>query len=141
MEKIPTMLFVVAAALINEVHEILVQKRPEGKALAGLWEFPGGKVEPGESPEEALVREIREELGVVIDGDAVAPLTFASHPAGDRNMVLLLYVCHSWQGTPEAIECPAMEWASIERLEQLSMPPADAPFIPALRAYLSSSDS
>ncbi len=100
MEKNPTMLFVVAAALTNQDGEILLQKRPEGRQMAGLWEFPGGKVDVGESPESALVRELQEELGIDVLAENLVPITFASEPLGDRNLLLLLYRCTKWQGEP-----------------------------------------
>lgn len=129
MEKNPTMLFVVAAALTNEVGEILLQKRPEGRQMAGLWEFPGGKVESGESPESALVRELKEELGIDVDGQNLIPLTFASAQNGDRNMVLLLYRCTSWQGEPTALDSPELCWRTAADMHGLPMPPADEPLV------------
>ncbi len=137
MEKYPTMLFVVAAALTNERDEILLQKRPEGRSMAGLWEFPGGKIEPGETSESALVRELKEELGVVIAPENLIPLTFASEPLEHQHLLLLLYVCRHWRGEPKPIESPEMCWASIEHMRKLAMPPADAPFIEVLERYLS----
>jgi 8-oxo-dGTP diphosphatase len=129
MEKNPTMLFVVAAALTNEVGEILLQKRPEGRQMAGLWEFPGGKVESGESPESALVRELKEELGIEVDVPDLIPLTFASAKNGDRYMVLLLYRCTRWQGQPNALESPELCWLSPADMHALPMPPADEPLV------------
>ncbi len=129
MEKNPTMLFVVAAALTNEVGEILLQKRPEGRQMAGLWEFPGGKVESGESPESALVRELKEELGIDVAGPDLIPLTFASAQNGDRYMVLLLYRCTSWQGQPTALESPELCWHKPADMHALPMPPADEPLV------------
>ena len=129
MEKNPTMLFVVAAALTNEVGEILLQKRPEGRQMAGLWEFPGGKVESGESPESALVRELKEELGIDVAGPDLIPLTFASAQNGDRYMVLLLYRCTSWQGHPTALESPELCWLKPADMHALPMPPADEPLV------------
>lgn len=129
MEKNPTMLFVVAAALTNEVGEILLQKRPEGRQMAGLWEFPGGKVESGESPESALVRELKEELGINVAGPDLIPLTFASAQNGDRYMVLLLYRCTSWQGQPTALESPELCWLKPADMHALPMPPADEPLV------------
>ncbi len=132
MEKNPTMLFVVAAALTNENDEILLQKRPEGRSMAGLWEFPGGKVEPFESPESALVRELKEELGVTVEGKNLTPVTFASEALGDKHLVLLLYACRIWSGDPLPLESPEIAWVSLNNMRKLDMPPADAPFIDAL---------
>jgi 8-oxo-dGTP diphosphatase len=132
MEKNPTMLFVVAAALTNENDEILLQKRPEGRSMAGLWEFPGGKVEPSESPDLALVRELKEELGVTVEGENLNPVTFASEALGDKHLVLLLYSCRVWFGDPLPLESPEIAWVSLNNMRKLDMPPADAPFIDAL---------
>jgi 8-oxo-dGTP diphosphatase len=146
MEKNPTLLFVVAAALINQADEILIQLRPAGKALAGLWEFPGGKVERGEPPKAALVRELYEELGINVDPADLLPLTFANEtmPSGgalggagaDPDLLLLLFVCRNWTGDPRPIECPDMQWVSIDRMRQLPMPPADKPFIEHLEKLI-----
>ena len=133
MEKNPTMLLVVAAALTNEVGEILLQLRPEGRSMAGLWEFPGGKVEAGENPESALVRELKEELGIDIDPVALTPFAFASEPLGDRHLLLLLYRCMRWSGTPLALESPELRWVSPTDMDQLPMPPADLPLMRALQ--------
>jgi 8-oxo-dGTP diphosphatase len=136
MEKNPTMLFVVAGALISQANEILVQKRPVGKSMAGLWEFPGGKVESHETPESALVRELKEELGIVIDPEKMVPATFASEPLGDRNLLLLLYICREWHGEVQALESLEMQWVTIDSIRALAMPPADAPFIDYLAKAL-----
>lgn len=125
-------LFVVALALIGPDGRILVQQRPPGKMMAGLWEFPGGKVEPGETPEAALVREIAEELDVRLDAGALAPLTFASEALGERHLLLLLYVAREWEGEPRALDASAIRWVTIEEMRALPMPPADAPFADAL---------
>ncbi len=135
MEKNPTMLFVVAAALTNEVGEILLQKRPEGRQMGGLWEFPGGKVEQGESPESALVRELKEELGVDVDPSNLIPLTFASARNGDRNMVLLLFRCTQWIGEPVALDSPELKWRLPADMDSLSMPPADVPLVEFLQKF------
>jgi 8-oxo-dGTP diphosphatase len=123
---------VVAAALIDRDGRVLVQLRPPGKAMAGLWEFPGGKVEPGETPEAALVRELEEELGIVVAQDALAPLTFASATLPGRHLLLLLYVCRAWGGVPQALDATALAWHAPAALRDLAMPPADLPFIAAL---------
>jgi 8-oxo-dGTP diphosphatase len=134
MEKNPTMLFVVAAALTNQAGEILLQKRPEGKQMAGLWEFPGGKVEPSESPESALVRELREELGIEVSALDLLPITFVSEPLGARHLVLLLYRCTQWQGEPAALDSPELRWLWPSDMHQLQMPPADVPLVLALES-------
>jgi 8-oxo-dGTP diphosphatase len=134
MEKNPTMLFVVAAALTNQAGEILLQKRPEGKQMAGLWEFPGGKVEPSESPESALVRELREELGIEVSALDLLPITFVSEPLGARHLVLLLYRCTQWQGEPAALDSPELRWLRPSDMHQLQMPPADVPLVLALES-------
>jgi 8-oxo-dGTP diphosphatase len=133
MEKNPTMLFVVAAALTNQDGEILLQKRPEGKQMAGLWEFPGGKVDTGESPESALVRELNEELGIKVSTENLVPVTFASEPLGERNLLLLLYRCTKWQGEPVALDSPELRWLLPSDMNSLSMPPADFPLVRALQ--------
>lgn len=129
-------LLVVAAALIDRDGRVLVQQRPEGKALAGLWEFPGGKVEPGETPEAALVRELAEELGIATESACLAPAAFASEPLSGRHMILLLYVCRKWRGTPEAREAAGLRWVRPVDLHALPMPPADKPLIGLLDALL-----
>lgn len=129
MEKNPTMLFVVAAALVNQANEILIQKRPAGKAMAGLWEFPGGKVEAGESPVAALIRELDEELAVGVEPENLLPVTFASEALDGAYLVLLLYLCRIWQGQPRAMESTAIEWVTLDEMRARAMPPADAPFI------------
>ena len=132
MEKNPTMLFVVAAALTNQAGEILLQKRPEGRQMTGLWEFPGGKVDAGESPESALVRELKEELGIEVDAQNLTPLTFASEPLGDRNLLLLLYRCEVWSGEPQALDAPELRWLQPSEMKDLPMPPADVPLVATL---------
>jgi len=129
-------LIVVAAALIDGDGRVLVQQRPLGKAMAGLWEFPGGKVEPGELPEAALIRELREELGIETQSACLAPACFASEPLGDRHMLLLLYVCRKWRGIPQALEAPAIRWVRTVELHGLDMPPADGPLIGLLEALI-----
>lgn len=126
------LLLVVACALVDTDNRVLVTRRPEGKQLAGLWEFPGGKLEPGERPEEALVRELKEELGIVTKVPCLAPLTFASHAYDDFHLLMPLYVCRRWEGTPESREGQAMKWVRPAALRDLPMPPADIPLIPHL---------
>ncbi|CAN5250221.1 (deoxy)nucleoside triphosphate pyrophosphohydrolase [soil metagenome] len=128
-------LFVVAAALIDPDGRVLVQRRPAGKAMAGLWEFPGGKVEPGESPEAALVRELAEELGVRVAPSDLRPLAFATEPADAQTLVLLLYLCARWEGSARPIEADALAWHAPPALRALAMPPADLPLIAALEAH------
>lgn len=122
-------LFVVAAALVDTEGRILLQQRPAGRQMAGLWEFPGGKVEPGESPEGALIRELREELGIEVEQKALAPAAFASEPSGERHLLLLLYICREWLGTPQPLDSPALSWVRPDEMDTLPMPPADRPLI------------
>jgi 8-oxo-dGTP diphosphatase len=133
VKKNPTMLFVVAAAIRNEAGRILLQKRPEGRDMAGLWEFPGGKVDGHETPEVALARELEEELGIVVQPSDLAPSCFASAPLASKHLLLLLYVCDQWQGGFEAREGQEMAWFSIDQMYDLSMPPADLPLLPLLQ--------
>jgi 8-oxo-dGTP diphosphatase len=126
------MLFVVACALVDADRRVLIAQRPEGKSLAGLWEFPGGKVEPNESPEAALIRELEEELGVSTKSACLAPLTFASHAYEGFHLLMPLYVCRKWQGTPVAREHSALKWVRPQKLRDYPMPPADEPLIAAL---------
>ena len=123
------MLWVVAAALIDEAGRVLVQQRPVGKSMAGLWEFPGGKVEPGETPEAALVRELHEELGIEVDACDLIAGPFASEPLSGRHLIMLVYICRSWRGTPEAREAAAIAWHHPAELHDLPMPPADGPLV------------
>ena len=129
-------LFVVAAALVDGDGRVLVQQRPPGTAMAGLWEFPGGKVEPGETPEAALVRELEEELAVSTHASCLAPAAFASEPLDGRHLVLLLYVCRKWKGQAEAKHATALKWVRPSQLYALDMPPADLPLIGLLDALL-----
>jgi 8-oxo-dGTP diphosphatase len=122
-------MIVVAAALVDQAGRILLQQRAAGRAMAGLWEFPGGKVEPGELPEAALVRELREELGIEIDGGALAPACFASAPVAEKHMILLLYRCRDWRGTPRALDAAALKWLRPAEMIAAEMPPADRPLI------------
>ena len=131
MKKIPTMT-VVAAALIGESGRILLQQRAPDRSMAGLWEFPGGKVEPGETPEAALVRELDEELGISVSEEALVPACFASAMVGDRHMTLLLYLCRDWDGDPQPLDASALRWSAITDMQNLPMPPADVPLVEML---------
>ncbi|MEN3210780.1 (deoxy)nucleoside triphosphate pyrophosphohydrolase [Methylorubrum populi] len=126
------LLLVVAAALVDADGRVLMAQRPEGKALAGLWEFPGGKVEPGERPEETLIRELAEELGITVKEPCLAPLTFASHAYPDFHLLMPLYICRRWEGIPQSREAQALRWVRPSALRDLPMPPADLPLIPFL---------
>ncbi len=127
---------VAAAALIDADGRVLLAQRPEGKSLAGLWEFPGGKVEPDESPEAALIRELDEELGVETHESCLAPLTFASHAYEDFHLLMPLFAIRRWQGTPHPREGQKLAWARPRDLRNYPMPPADIPLIPVLRDWL-----
>lgn len=129
-------LFVVAAALIDGDGRVLVQQRPVDKSMGGLWEFPGGKVEPGEAPEMALIRELREELAIDVERACLAPACFASEPLGDKHLVLLLYICRKWRGIVQPLEAPAIKWVAPVQLHGLEMPPADRPLIALLEALV-----
>ncbi len=126
------LLLVVAAALLDADGRVLIAQRPEGKALAGLWEFPGGKVNPGERPETALIRELAEELGIEVEEACLAPLTFTSYSYDDFHLLMPLYVCRRWRGIVRASEAQALKWVRPQNLRDYPMPPADAPLIPAL---------
>jgi 8-oxo-dGTP diphosphatase len=126
------LVLVVACALVDPDHRILVTQRPEGKQLAGLWEFPGGKLEPGERPEAALIRELNEELGLVVKEPCLAPLTFASYAYEAFHLLMPLYICRRWEGTPVSREGQALKWVRPGKLRELAMPPADEPLIPPL---------
>ena len=130
------LLLVVAAALIDADGRVLVQQRPPGKPMAGLWEFPGGKIDVGETPEAALRRELEEELGIAIDESCLAPAVFASEPMADRHLLLLLYVLRKWPGSPEARHASALHWLRPVELHRLDMPPADRPLIGLLEALV-----
>ncbi|MFT0891310.1 (deoxy)nucleoside triphosphate pyrophosphohydrolase [Pseudochelatococcus sp. G4_1912] len=126
------LLFVVACALIDGDGRILLAQRPEGKTLAGLWEFPGGKLEPGESPEASLIRELHEELGITVKPDCLAPLTFASHAYETFHLLMPLYVCRRWEGIVTSCEGQMLKWVAPNRLRDYPMPAADEPLIPFL---------
>ena len=125
----PRVVTVVAAALLNKSGRILIARRPEGKAMAGLWEFPGGKLEPGERPEAALVRELNEELGITAEIHSLVPLTFASHSYDDFHLLMPLYLCRRWTGCLAAREHTELSWVEINDLRQYPMPDADKPLI------------
>ncbi|MCF8510178.1 MAG: (deoxy)nucleoside triphosphate pyrophosphohydrolase [Rhodobacteraceae bacterium] len=125
-----------AVALIDADGRVLLAQRPEGKSLAGLWEFPGGKVEPGESPEAALIRELREELGIETKASCLAPLTFASHAYEQFHLLMPLFACRRWEGVATGREGQTLAWVRPERLRDYPMPPADLPLIPILRDWL-----
>lgn len=127
---------VAACALIDGDGRILIAQRPAGKPMAGLWEFPGGKVEDGERPEQTLIRELKEELGISVSEDCLAPLTFASHSYPDFHLLMPLYVCRRWQGIVTAREAQQLAWVRPNRLQEYDMPPADVPLVSHLMALL-----
>ncbi len=126
------LLIVVACALIDADRRVLIAQRPEGKQLAGLWEFPGGKLDPGERPEAALIRELREELGIEVKEPCLAPLSFASHAYPDFHLLMPLYICRRWEGIVASREGQALKWVPPTKLRDYPMPPADEPLIPML---------
>ncbi|MEM1317665.1 MAG: 8-oxo-dGTP diphosphatase MutT [Pseudomonadota bacterium] len=130
------LVLVVACALIDADNRILLAQRPEGKSMAGLWEFPGGKVEAGEIPEEALIRELKEELGVETKRACLAPLTFASHEYDDFHLLMPLYICRKWWGQPESREAQTLKWVRPLKLRDYPMPEADLPLISPLQDLL-----
>ena len=125
-----------AVALIDPDGRVLLAQRPEGKSLAGLWEFPGGKVDQGETPEAALIRELREELGIETKASCLAPLTFASHSYDDFHLLMPLFACRRWEGIATGREGQTLAWVRPEKLRDYPMPPADIPLIPILRDWL-----
>jgi 8-oxo-dGTP diphosphatase len=129
-------ILVSAVALIDVDGRILLAQRPEGKSMAGLWEFPGGKVEPGETPEAALVRELHEELGIETWDSCLAPLTFASHSYPEFHLLMPLFACRKWDGIPQSREGQALAWVRARDLRDYPMPPADEPLIPILRDWV-----
>lgn len=135
LEKNPT-IAVVAAALVDDERRVLLQQRPAGRPMAGLWEFPGGKIEPGERPEAALIRELREELGIGTDVASLVPAAFASAELGERHLLLLLFICRIWQGAPQPLHASALRWVEPLKMYDLAMPPADRPLIGLLQALI-----
>jgi 8-oxo-dGTP diphosphatase len=127
---------VVACALVDEDGRVLIARRPAGKAMGGLWEFPGGKVHEGETPESALIRELKEELGIDVAASCLAPFTFASHRYEAFHLLMPLFVCRKWQGQVQALEHEAIAWVRPPRLADYAMPPADKPLVAMLRDLL-----
>ena len=140
--SVTEMLLVSAVALIDRDGRLLLAQRPDGKPMAGLWEFPGGKIEPGETPETALIRELDEELGINTAASCLAPLSFASHSYGKSgsqaafHLLMMLYVCRRWEGRPQPIEGGALKWVRPQQLREYPMPEADIPLIAALQDLL-----
>jgi 8-oxo-dGTP diphosphatase len=126
------LLLVVACALVDADNRVLIAQRPAGKQLAGLWEFPGGKLDPGERPEDALIRELAEELSISVKAPCLAPLTFASHGYDDFHLLMPLYVCRKWEGFVHPAEGQKVTWVRVRELRDYNMPPADAPLIAPL---------
>jgi len=129
-------LLVAACALLDTDNRVLLARRPEGKSMAGLWEFPGGKIEAGETPEQTLVRELHEELGIETEEPCLAPLTFASHAYDDFHLLMPLYVCRKYQGIPASREGQQLKWVRASALRDYPMPPADIPLIPVIQELL-----
>ena len=127
---------VAACALVDADGRVLIAQRPHGRPMAGLWEFPGGKIEPGERPEQTLIRELKEELGIVVTEPCLAPLTFASHAYPDFHLLMPLFVCRRWTGTPTPLEGQTLKWVKPNALRDFPMPPADLPLISHLMALL-----
>jgi 8-oxo-dGTP diphosphatase len=130
------LVLVAACALIDADGRVLIAQRPPGRPMAGLWEFPGGKIEPNERPEQSLIRELKEELGIVVREECLAPLTFASHAYPDFHLLMPLYVCRRWEGTAAALEGQKLAWVRPNRLRDYEMPPADVPLIAHLTTLL-----
>lgn len=127
---------VAAAILIDDRDRVLLCQRPQGKPWAGYWEFPGGKLHAGEPPEQALIRELHEELGITVAPDALAPWTFASHPYPDFHLLMVLYSCRTWDGEVQSLEGQAMQWCNVDDLKSFPLLPADAPLLPGLARLL-----
>ena len=132
----PKLLLVAACALVDPDGRVLIAQRPAGKQMGGLWEFPGGKMESGERPEETLIRELSEELGIIVKEECLAPLTFASHSYADFHLLMPLYICRRWEGTPQPTEHQAIKWVRPKEMSNYPMPPADMPLVPMLRDLL-----
>jgi 8-oxo-dGTP diphosphatase len=130
------LVLVAACALVDTDGRVLLAERPAGKSMAGLWEFPGGKIEAGERPEETLIRELKEELGIVVKEPCLAPLTFASHAYPDFHLLMPLYVCRRWEGTVVAKEGQQLKWVRPNKLREFPMPPADEPLVAHLMTLL-----
>jgi 8-oxo-dGTP diphosphatase len=130
------LVLVAACALVDTDARVLIAQRPAGRPMAGLWEFPGGKVDPGERPEDTLMRELKEELGIFVEEECLAPLAFASHTYPDFHLLMPLYVCRRWQGTVTPLEGQKLAWVRSNRLRDYSMPPADEPLIAHLMTLL-----
>src|SRR6202011_6224209 len=130
------LILVVAVALVDPDGRVLLAQRPEGKSMAGLWEFPGGKIEAGETPEQSLIRELEEELGIVVKEAGLAPLPFASHGYADFHLLMPLYVCRRWDGTVTAREGQSLAWVRPNRLRDYPMPPAAGPLVSHLVSLL-----
>jgi 8-oxo-dGTP diphosphatase len=130
------LVLVAACALIDAEGRVLIAQRPRGKSMAGLWEFPGGKIEPDESPEQTVVREMREELGIIIQESALSPFVFASHSYPEFHLLMPLFLCHRWEGEPQSHEGQTIAWVKPADLSEYPMPPADLPLIPLLKAHL-----
>jgi 8-oxo-dGTP diphosphatase len=135
-EPVPPLILVAAVVIVDSDGRVLLAQRPEGKSMAGLWEFPGGKVELGETPEAALIRELSEELGIDVTAGCLAPFTFASHAYPDFHLLMPLYVCRKWSGIPLAREGQRLAWVRPPRLVDYPMPPADKPLVAMLRDLL-----
>ena len=135
-EPAPPLVLVAAVVLVDADGRVLLAQRPDGKSMAGLWEFPGGKVDPGETPEAALIRELREELGIDVAASCLAPFTFVSHAYPDFHLLMPLYVCRKWSGIPLAREGQRLAWVRPARLVDYAMPPADKPLVAMLRDLL-----
>ena len=136
MKTSQSLVLVVAAALVDSDGRVLIAQRPEGKSMAGLWEFPGGKIEADERPEDALIRELKEELGIAVKEACLAPFTFASHTYGAFHLLMPLYICRRWDGTPEPRHHAALKWVRPKDMKDYPMPAADLPLIPMLRDLL-----
>jgi 8-oxo-dGTP diphosphatase len=131
-----SLLLVAACALIDSDNRVLIAQRPEGKAMAGLWEFPGGKIEAGETPEDTVIRELFEELAVTVTKPCLAPLTFSSHDYPEFHILMPLFICRRWKGTPIPREAQNLKWVRANRLREFPMPPADEPLISHLADLL-----